>query len=332
MNPFTPALRELARLISRQALRLRLILHERRKLARLETQLGLLGWQQADFDAATQQRLKEITDYEREQARLMNESAALGLAVRQLRQKHESAHASFQAEAARLESERVEHLKIFERCERSIAAKRKIRANFAAAITDLEARLSGAQRQYHELLAVEPQTPEMHAGFVRVRERAMALPHEIQDLRTQQFRTDRELRELETALTEERATVQALAEQWTELRKQFAPVEAQIGRERAACEREKRRVERQIEVLEKAKASPFRQIGIVLADHELAPMNQPQALQAVQNQREVIEQIETEVAVSRQASAQEDYRSVIKSAAIWLGLFLFTAAIALALD
>src|SRR4051812_6210520 len=46
-------LRELARIVGCQTRRLRLIF-ERRKLARLESALGLLGWQQADYEGPAQ--------------------------------------------------------------------------------------------------------------------------------------------------------------------------------------------------------------------------------------------------------------------------------------
>jgi hypothetical protein len=53
-------------------------------LAKAETQLGLLGWQQADFDEETQREVDKIMNVEREQARLTNEGATAGRSISEL--------------------------------------------------------------------------------------------------------------------------------------------------------------------------------------------------------------------------------------------------------
>jgi hypothetical protein len=52
---FSPGAREIARILGRVLNRLRM-LAQRRRLARAETELGLLGWQQADYDEDTQRK------------------------------------------------------------------------------------------------------------------------------------------------------------------------------------------------------------------------------------------------------------------------------------
>ena len=89
MNYFTPGLAEFSR-IFRRTLDGVLLGQARRNLAVAETQLGLLGWQQAEFDPNTQREVDKIQNYEREQARLSNVSAVLGRKVQELKEEREA--------------------------------------------------------------------------------------------------------------------------------------------------------------------------------------------------------------------------------------------------
>ena len=78
MDYFSPGPRELARKLNRQTARRRLAAINR-ALAAAETELGLLGWQQADYDADTQRQVREIQSVEKEQTRLTNEAASVAI-------------------------------------------------------------------------------------------------------------------------------------------------------------------------------------------------------------------------------------------------------------
>ena len=94
MNYFSPGLRELARIAGRcrNGWRLR---GARKHRDKAETELGLLGWQQAEFDPATQREVEKITQCEREQARLTNESAALAKEIAEISAQREQARTDF---------------------------------------------------------------------------------------------------------------------------------------------------------------------------------------------------------------------------------------------
>jgi hypothetical protein len=73
MDYFSPGFREIIRLVQRASLRVRGGI-TRRRLASVETQLGLLGWQQADFDPDTQRQVDALQNVEREQVALTTET------------------------------------------------------------------------------------------------------------------------------------------------------------------------------------------------------------------------------------------------------------------
>src|SRR5204862_1388062 len=80
----------------------------KRRLAAAETELGELGWQQADYyDAATQSEVKKLHDVEREQARLTNASATLAHEIRALSDERDRVRKEAEAKRVGLETERI---------------------------------------------------------------------------------------------------------------------------------------------------------------------------------------------------------------------------------
>ena len=75
MDYLSPGLREIARVVARWRGRWKLR-GAQSEVARLETELGLLGWQQAEFDTGTQREVDKILHTEREQARLRYQAQA----------------------------------------------------------------------------------------------------------------------------------------------------------------------------------------------------------------------------------------------------------------
>ena len=105
MDYLSPGLREIARVTARwrDAWKLR---GAKKQLAKAEAELGLLGWQQAEFDPVTQREVDKIQQTEREQARLTNESAAFSQAITDLKTQREQARQAFEKESAPVAAER----------------------------------------------------------------------------------------------------------------------------------------------------------------------------------------------------------------------------------
>jgi chromosome segregation ATPase len=302
---FTPGLRELGRKLHR--LSLRAALWQRRKqLGKAETALGLLGWQQADFDPETQRQVNAINNVEREQGKLINEGAERAATIRRLRseleaqlREHEEQR-RLRAQAGRkIQQQRAE-------IDLRLGEKRKVEPNFGRRMPELDRELREVMKLLAELLREERQTLKIRNEVTRLRERTVAIPNEKNDLRTQHFRTVTEIRALEEDLErlgQELAAHEqegaALAEQWSAEERDLA---AQIKEE----EREKMAAEKRVAELERAKVNPYQQIGQVLALANVPPMNQPHALEAVKELERAVGALRQDYLESRKATAEEN--------------------------
>lgn len=329
MDYFTPGLRELSRIFRRLSLRTRLRLRQR-KLDRAETDLGLLGWQQADFDADTQRQVDEIQQVEREQTRLTNESARVGNAFRQMQTDYATARKEFEDTRRELETERRKLREPQDGVQRQLAEKRKIEPNFERRIPELDRELREVQKIYAELLVREGQTPKMRNELVRLRERIVGIPNEKADLRTQHLRTVSEIRALEETLAREAEALSAIDERLATLQKSWGERDRAFALQLKTLGREKEAIEGQINALETAKANPYQRIGQVLADNHLAPLNQPEALKVVHALRLGVGELHQKILESQAISAQEDRHLVQMSFWIWAGMAIAVSIVAFA--
>jgi hypothetical protein len=151
-----------------------------------------------------------------------------------------------------------------------------------------------AETQYRGLVLPGLPSPEQRAQLMSFHKLITALPRE----------KDEWIAKSRTA-AEEAAALEALLERLRETRARFEERDREIEGEIGARERAKRKVEKQVETLEKAKSHPYREIGRALADHGIAPLNQPEALAHVLAQRQKIEEIEAVIAASLEESARE---------------------------
>ena len=280
-------------MIGRQARRLRLLL-ERRKLARLEAALGLLGWQQADYDAETQEQVTRLMNCEREQGRLTNESAAIGLEIQKIEERRRAAEMEFaEAQAVALEKERPSAENVDE-LETQLAARRKERQEIEARLPVLDRELGDAEERYRTLVVPDFPSPMMQAELLRWRKMITALPQEKAEWVAK-------LRQV----AEDLAAMESLRKSLMEARSRHDKRDQECVEEIAARQRAKRKVEKQIEGLEKTKTDPYREIGRVLADQKIGPLNQPEALAVVLEQRKKIAALEAAITASLAASARE---------------------------
>jgi len=321
VNYFKPGLREIGRKLDRQRHRLRSRI-ARRDLTKAETSLGLLGWQQAEFDPQTQAEVDKIDAYEREQARLTNESAGLAKELRELREQREAARKIFEEQRRKVQLERATLLQTHPGIEKTLADKRKTEPTFEKRMPEIEREVRGINRLYNELLTAEKQTPQMKEELMRLRERTVAIANEKADLRNQHLRAVSEIRALETELERDRATLAVLDKQLRDYQTQFDASDSQVAGQIRTREREKSRIEREINSIETAKTNPYLQIGRVLADSDVAPMNQPGALDKVKRLRGKLVEIDHLIRLSLEATAMEDRDTLRFSLMMW-GIIAF---------
>jgi chromosome segregation ATPase len=316
VNYYAPALREAVRIYDRQINRISLII-ARRNLAKAEYDLGLLGWQQADFEGEAKAHVEELTNVEREQAKLTNDSAEVARAILGLQEQRAAEKQQYEEIRARSAATHEKATASVEETERHIAARRKNQVDFDGVIADLQRELSEAQALYSRLLVTDPQTPQVHSELLRLRGRTVEIPNAIDDLRTKGVLAKNDIRSLEERLARRRPILAAAEEELRKIDADFEKADSLLERQIVARERRKQTIGEQIEALESAKGNPYRQIGQILADHEIAPMNQPQSLASVKRCRSVIIRLAGDIATSLEASGSEDRAAMQKSWLVW---------------
>ena len=330
MNSFSPGIEELSRIAGRWRNRWRLR-GARRHLAKVETELGLLGWQQAEFDPDTQREVEKIQKFEREQARLTNESAAVSQEIAEIAKQREQTRAAFAQAREPLVAERAKLRESIDKARPQIAPLRRQLQDFEHRAAQLERDAREANRLYHDLLAIEPQTPELRDQQGRHRERASGIPGEIAETQTRRARGQVEMEKLQKALAQETAREIALGKELRDMESTHAAHDRGMAEAIAAKERAREKIEKENAALDQEKAGPYREIGRVLADSHLPPMNQPQALETVRASRLRIQEIEYEIAKAHADSDAADRtlvrHSLILCAAVVVAVVLVLGAL-----
>jgi chromosome segregation ATPase len=316
VNRFSPGYRQIVRLLNRLALRGHLFV-EHRKLARLETELGLLGWQQADYNEATQEEIRKLGDYEREQARLTNESAELGNGISELTQRRAKEKAEYTAQKAGFDASLAELQKPIEALQRKVAARRKAQEQMEKSVAELEAKLEEAAQ---DPKIAGARTPEERVELIRFDYRFREVPHKLKSARARLAGIQEEVRGEETDLERNLPVLKALEERQLANQAQFDAQDGELEKEISGRKRAKRKIEKEINALEKAKSHPYREIGRALADCQIAPMNQPGALESVRGQRLRILALESAMETSLGESRREPREALLNSWQWWFAL------------
>ena len=320
MDYLSPGLKEIARVVARWRCRWKLR-GGQSELARLETELGLLGWQQAEFDTGTQREVDKILHTEREQARLSNEGAAVSQVALDLKAQREQARQAFEKESAPLVLERKELRESIEKAGAQVSLLRKQMGDLESREEELERDLREAKKLQTNLLASEENTPEMRDQQADLRERITTIPGRISEIQRQRARAEAEKEELKKTIALETERESTLGQQVKELESAHSTGDRKLAEAISEKEREREKIENENTRLEKDKANPYREIGRVLADNNLPPMNQPLALDAVNQSRLRVQGIEFAITKSQAESAAED-RALVQNSLILLGAVL----------
>lgn len=303
----------------------------RAELVTAETTLGLLAWQQADFDPETQEEVRQIIECEREQGRHTNESARLGNTILELSAERGEARKVYEGRRQQLATERERVLADHPRIEQQLAEKRATEPTFEKKMPELDRELREVQKLYSELLISEFQTAQVRNELIRLRERTVRIPNEKSDLRTMHMRTVSEIHAMEAQLVRDRAALDALDKQERALEREFDAADDVLAGRIRDLDRQRAAVEKQIHALESAKKNPYAEVGRVLADSNIGPVNQPHALEDVRDRRFEVRGLGEKLNASFAASAAEDRLQMRQSLLIWLAmsvaLFAFLVAI-----
>ena len=319
MDYLQPGLREIGRRVARQIIRARLV-GARRRRAHALTELGLLGWQAADFDAETQRQVDAIQSVEREQSRALHASATAASGIRRLVSEREAAQRVHYEARKQLEADLRKAAEAKSQLERKISEKSKIEPQFQHRLPELDRELREVNKLYSQLLVHENQTPKTKQELIRLRERIVAIPNEKNDVRTQHLRAVTEVRALEENLARQAEATTAAQQRIHYADSQWQAKEAEFLAQIKGHEKEKAVSDKQFASLENAKSNPYQRIGEVLAGSGVAPINQPQSLQRVREIELEIALLDGEIHDSMLATAKEDPAELRVSLWLWGGL------------
>jgi len=273
VNYLAPGLRELGRIFDRLFCRIRLV-RQRRTLAQLESKLGLLGWQQAYYDSGTQQHVDRVTDVERAQAQLTNDSATLGLSVQQLEERRTSERATFESQRAARIAARDPLVGPVEEGERALSAKQKERKEIAERIPRLDRERLSEEEKYRVLLAKgRPHSQGGRRGCSACSGARSRSRSRKRSGRKKLTAVELEIPRIESELEQRRAMLSVEVEALRVLEKAFAESDAALAAEVAMHKRDKQKLEKQVDALEKTKTQSYREIGRALADQRIEPLN-----------------------------------------------------------
>jgi chromosome segregation ATPase len=254
----------------------------RRDLYEAETELGWLGWEQVEFyDEQTTAQVKRIQEYENTQANLQNTSAELSgrksaLDAELTREKtaHDQTLASLAAErapvAAQLQEAESTRQKKVEAIDRFDKALEEI------AVT--EKRLEGVSESFMNIkeptIAIRIEAREVSDNLGRI-----ALERKL--VAADKATAAQEAAALEATVNRLREELQHIDEAAAAARENLSNAARRLTGEVRTLEREKKKSSLHMAHLDREKRKPYQFIGAVLADHNIAPRNQPQILEKV---------------------------------------------------
>jgi hypothetical protein len=254
----------------------------RRSLFQTEGELGWLAWEQVDFfDEESVAAVRQIQEFEDTQAALENTSAELAsrkaaLDVKLAREKalHDQLQASLAAERAPIATElqqaetaRRQKLEAVERFDRAIAE-----------ISSLEKELEAHSRAF---MKVERPDIEIRTEARRISDELALLPAQRQLVVADKTNAENEATRLEAEIVRLRSELQRIDSAGAAARDTFSETTRGITAERRVLDREKKKSSLHMSHLDRKKQQPYRFIGACLADHGIAPLNQPAVLSKV---------------------------------------------------
>lgn len=276
-------------------------LRVRRELSQAEARLGFLGWEQVEFyDEEVAAQARKIEEFENTQASLENASAELSARKTALddelareRALNDQAQVSLAAErepiAARLQqAEAARRLKLgaVERFERAIAEVAGLEKEF--------------ETQSMAFMKVVNPDIEIRTEARRVSDELLRLADERKRLEGDKLSAARESAALESDIARLHGELQRLDDAAAAARDRLEAASRRIGGEMRLLDRKRRKSALGMSRLDRKKRQPYRFIGACLADHGIAPLNQPEILERVQSLRER-DAVLTQTITSRQA-------------------------------
>ena len=262
-------------------------LRVRSALVHAETELGFLGWEQVDFfDESISAEVTKVQEFENTQASLMNTSAELSGCKAALDEELARENALHDEAQAALATERQPFVAQFEQAESQRRLKVEAIERFNRAIAEfarLENRLEARSLGY---LKVERPTDAIRAEAREVSDELSHIANQRQILLTDKTHAAGEIERIESVIANLRGELRRIDAAASAARDSLAAATRRLTAEMSNLDRQKKKSSVHMSRLDSKKRKPYRIIGACLADHGIAPLNQPQMLEKVMGLRE----------------------------------------------
>jgi chromosome segregation ATPase len=259
----------------------------RRDLYMAETQLGLLGWEQAEFYGDDiNAHVKQVQDFEQTQAALLNVSAALSEKKAALDAQLAQARAIHDEKQAAIAAERAPVATRFDEADNTRRQKLAAIDRFDRAIQELEQTEKELQRRSLAFMKVANPTFEIRAEARRVTDELARVPGERKIVLADQSRARQEAAQLEPGIAQLRNQLREIDSRAAAVRDEFAAETRRLNGEMSRLDKERKKSHIEMSNLDREKRKPYQAIGACLADDGIGPLNQPEVLQKVLEFRE----------------------------------------------
>ena len=276
----------------------------RRTLVQAETELGWMGWEQVDFfDTQISEEVRKVQEFEGAQASLMNTSAELSGRKAALDEELALEKARHDQAQAALAQEREPIAAQFDQAETARRQKLDASERFERALGELAQLEKQLEARSRSLMCAENPTFAIRVEAREISDQLARLPGERKLVFADKTNASREAARLEPGIAELRAELRRIDAAASAARDRLAAVNRRVTAEVRLLERERKKSKVSMSHLDREKLSPYRLIGACLADHGIAPLNQPQILDKVFALRERDAQLEQTLAELRAGCA-----------------------------
>lgn len=257
-------------------------LRVRRALSAAEGELGWLGWEQVDFyDEQIVAEVEKVREYENTQASLMNTSAelsgrnvALDEELAGEKAKHDKAQDALAEERGRVAGQ-------LEQAETRRRQKLEAVERFEKALEEMADQEKGLQAHSLDLMSVERVDLATRVEAREVSDALAQLPGERRLVLADKATAADEAARLEPGIAKLRAELRRIDGEASAASERLAEATRRVTGELLLLERERKKSDVHMSRIDRKKLKPYRQIGSCLADHGLAPLNQPEMLDKV---------------------------------------------------
>jgi chromosome segregation ATPase len=302
-------------------------LRVRRALSTAEGELGWLGWEQVDFyDEQIVAEVQKVREYENTQASLMNTSAelsgrkaALDEELAREKAKHDEAQKELAEERGKIAGQ-------LEQAENKRRQKLAAVQRFGQALEELAGQERELQKRSLDLMNVVRVDLATRVEAREVSDALARVPAERRLVLADKATAADEAARLEPGIAQFRAELQRIDGEAAAAGEGLAEATRRVTGELLLLERERDKSNVHMSRLDKEKLKPYRAIGACLADHGIAPLNQPEILEKVFALREREAGIAERLGELRAACASMD-RGVLVGFYVLLAAILFVVAV-----